>query len=133
MITILYMFLIFSFVGWLLDSAWCSYHSRRLVFSGVLKPLPICPVYGVGGLAVLVTFRWLATAPLIFTVIGGWLAAVLTEYLAGWLCQIFLGKKLWDYSASRYHLHGHVELLHSLIWLVLILILYALISARMRL
>ena len=48
-------FLWYSFLGWCMETVYCSIAERRFVFRGFLKG-PICPIYGFG---VMVMVLWL--------------------------------------------------------------------------
>ena len=40
-------FILYSFLGWLMETCYCSILQRRLVPRGFLYG-PICPIYGIG-------------------------------------------------------------------------------------
>ena len=75
--------------------------------------LPLCPVYGLGMLAVLALPPELSR--------GGWLicsGAVVTtavEYAVHWGYERFLGVRFWDYSKVWGNVHGRVCLPFTLI------------------
>ena len=48
------LFIIYSFMGWLYESIWCSLCEGKLVNRGFLAG-PFCPVYGFGALLVILT------------------------------------------------------------------------------
>lgn len=124
MITIyLIEFLLFSFLGWLLDSSYRSITEKKLVNAGYFKG-PLCPIYGFGGLALLFIFKYFALLPLFPLFILAGISLVVVEYLGGLFAEYFLHLKLWDYSSSRYHLGGHIDLLHSSYWFFLSFFFY---------
>ena len=45
-------FTIYSFLGWLCETVYCSVGQRRFVYRGFLNG-PVCPIYGFGALLVL--------------------------------------------------------------------------------
>ena len=49
-------FLLYSFIGWVCETIWCSVGSRKWVNRGFLNG-PLCPVYGFGAMAVLYLLR----------------------------------------------------------------------------
>lgn len=111
-------FLIFSFVGWLIDSGYQSICERRWVNAGYLKAF-ICPSYGIGGLVLVFFMRYFQDFPLSFLFLIGTLGTVAVEYFSGVFTENVLRVRLWDYSKSRFHLGGHIDLLHSFYWFVL--------------
>ncbi len=121
-------FFIFSFLGWLLDSGYRSITEKKWINAGYFKG-PFCPIYGFGGLVLLFVFTYLDFVSLPWLFILGGISLVLVEYLGGVFVENILHLKLWDYSSSKHHLKGHIDLLHSLYWFLLsILFYYTLLS-----
>lgn len=116
-------FLFFSFLGWLLDSGYRSLTEKKWINAGYFKG-PCCPIYGWGGLALLFVFKYLTFLPLFFLLVIGGISVVAVEYLGGLFAEKVLRLKLWDYSSSKYHLGGHIDLLHSFYWLLLSVFFY---------
>lgn len=116
-------FLIFSFLGWFIDSAYRSIIEKKLVNAGYFKG-PVCPIYGVGGLVLIYLFKSLSFLSLVPLLLISSLALVLVEYGGGIFTEKVLKVKLWDYSASKFHLGGYIDLLHSFFWFVLTVFFY---------
>ena len=110
-------FIIYSFLGWLLETVYCSVRERRFVARGFLYG-PICPIYGVGVLMMLCWFAPFTGQPLLFYVVAT-VCMSAWEYLVGWLLETTTHIKYWDYSAHRFNLHGRICLSISLTWGVL--------------
>lgn len=113
-------FVIYSFLGFLLEVVYA-----RLTHSG--KPdrkcfllLPLCPVYGLGALAILTAAQFLYHRPLLLAVVGGG-AATAVEYLMDLFYEKVLGVSFWDYSDLPLNINGRVCLPFSLAWGVLAL------------
>ena len=107
-------FFFYSFLGWVMETCYCSILERRLVPRGFLYG-PICPIYGVGVLLMILFFRPLAQNVFLFyvtavVVMSAW------EYLVGWLLEVTTHTKYWDYSSIRFNLHGRICLPISLTW-----------------
>ncbi len=109
-----WIFWIYSLAGYGLEkgfarAAGCSHQVRKCFFC-----LPLCPVYGLGMLAVLAlpdawkTFPWI--------LLTGGAAATAVEYLLHWLYDTFLGVRFWDYRGLKGSLHGRVCLWFSIAW-----------------
>ena len=109
-------FLVFSFLGWVIDSAYCSIVEKRLVNSGYFKELPLCPMYGVGGITLLLSIHYFNNFPKPFLLFMGTVLLSLVEYLGGIFCVVVLRERLWDYSNRVLNLQGHVDFLHSFFW-----------------
>lgn len=113
---ILYFFF-YAFIGWIMETCYCSFLERKYVARGFLYG-PICPIYGVGVLLMILFFKPLTGNPVLFyitavVVMSAW------EYLVGWFLETTTHVKYWDYSHIKYNLHGRICLPISLTWGVL--------------
>jgi len=117
---ILWRFIIYSFFGFLLEVAFARliHHPKRDRKCFIL--LPLCPVYGLGALAILGLAKALRAGPIGVMAIG-FLAASGAEYLMGLFYERVLGVQFWDYSDMPLNLDGLVCLPFSLCWTVLAL------------
>lgn len=110
-------FMLYSFIGWLLEVAYAFYRERRYVNRGFLAG-PLCPIYGFGTLLILnmsSVFKFQHPSLLTnvaFTV----LLTTALEYLTGYVLETFLHMKAWDYSNEFCNLKGRVCLKFSLFW-----------------
>lgn len=113
---ILYFFF-YAFAGWVMETCYCSILERKYVARGFLYG-PICPIYGVGVLLMILFFKPLTGSPALFyvtavVVMSAW------EYLVGWFLETTTHVKYWDYSSIKFNLHGRICLPISLTWGVL--------------
>lgn len=107
-------FTLYSFVGWLCESIWCSVAAKKWVNRGFLNG-PFCPIYGFGGLLILlVSDPLIQYPPLVF--LAAALAVSLLEYFTGWLLESLFQMRWWDYSNRRFNLKGRVCLRNSLLF-----------------
>lgn len=107
-------FLAYSFLGWVCETVYCSLGSRSFVNRGFLNG-PLCPIYGFGALAVV----WLLTPvrqSVLLVFVLGLLVTSALEYLTSYLMEQLFHAKWWDYSHYRFHIHGRVCLLNSLMF-----------------
>lgn len=111
-------FMLYSFLGFLLEVgyAWCT-GGRRDRKRTLL--LPLCPVYGLGALAVLALPQAVRENPLLLMVCGG-AAATGVEYATAVFYEKVLGVSFWDYRENRWNLHGRVCAVFSLAWAALL-------------
>ena len=79
---------------------------------------PLCPVYGVGALAILALPPVIQDHPLLLLVCAG-LSATAVEYLFAFFYERVAGVRFWDYRNARFHLHGRVCPAFSLCWGIL--------------
>lgn len=110
-------FILYSFLGWCMETAYCSIKSKNLVPRGFLLG-PVCPIYGVGVLMMICWFAPFMGSPLLFYLVAT-VCMSAWEYLVGWLLETTTHMKYWDYSANRFNLHGRICLSVSLTWGIL--------------
>lgn len=110
-------FILYSFLGWVMETCYCSILERRLVPRGFLYG-PICPIYGGGVTLMLLFFTPLKRNLVLFYVVA---VVIMTswEYFVGWVLEITTHVKYWDYSQYRFNLKGRVCLWVALTWGVL--------------
>lgn len=111
-------FLLFSFIGWIIDSGYRSITEKKWINAGYFRG-PICPIYGFGALALVFFVKFFDFLPVWGMLLLCWMVLILVEYVGGIFSEKILGLKLWDYSEASYHLGGHIDVLHSLYWGVL--------------
>lgn len=109
------MFLLFSFVGWCSEVVYVGVLSaHKFVNRGFLHG-PICPIYGFGGIVILLLppvlyATWL---PLFFA------SLVLCsgiEYFGSWILEKMFHTLWWDYSHYKFNIKGRVCLLNSFLF-----------------
>ena len=115
------LFYVYGFLGWLLEVIFHLFKSHKFINRGFLKG-PICPIYGVG----MVALVWFLSPFIDNVVILFVLAVILTsllEYMTGYLLEVIFQNKWWDYSQMPLNVKGYICLPFSLIWGVLGVIL----------
>lgn len=105
-------FFIYSFIGWVFESIYVSIAERRLVNRGFLF-LPLCPIYGFGGVLFLFCCQPLAQWPWAVFLVATLVATAL-EYFTSWIMEALFGMRWWDYSNERLNINGRVCLKASL-------------------
>ena len=116
-------FIVYSVLGWCMETVYCSILERRFVPRGFLFG-PMCPIYGVGVLMMVCWFQPLMDRPVLFYLtatvcMSAW------EYFVGWFLETTTHIKYWDYSMYRFNLKGRICLWVCLMWGVLsFLVLY---------
>lgn len=110
-------FIFYSFLGWGMETCYCSICEHRLVPRGFLYG-PICPIYGTGVLLMILFFTPLKRNLILFYVVA---VAVMSswEYFVAWLLESTTHMKYWDYSDFRFNLKGRICLWVALVWGVL--------------
>ena len=111
---LLWLFLIYSFLGWLGETALAALRKRRLLNRGFLST-PFSPVYGLGGVLFSIFLPELRSAPL-FLFLGGVILGTGLELLTGVVLEKLTGEKWWDYSDRKYHFNSYICPHYALIW-----------------
>ncbi|MFP4365000.1 MAG: putative ABC transporter permease [Spirochaetia bacterium] len=114
------LYVICSFLGWIVESIYRSFDEGRLVNSGFLHG-PFISIYGFGALLALGMDLLLTWSGLPFAVTAAIITAcaVALEYISGWVLEKFFNMRLWDYSDQPFNLHGRICLQFSLYWFLL--------------
>lgn len=115
MAALFWQFLFYSFMGFLLEVAFARFTGSRQRERKCHLLLPVCPVYGVGGVLLGLLPSALAAHPLLLLPLA---AGVCTA--AEWGMSLFYekaaGAAFWDYSGLPGSLRGRVCPLFSLFW-----------------
>lgn len=110
----LWIFVIYSFLGWCTEVVFVASNTGKFVNRGFLNG-PACPIYGWG-----VLFVVLCLTPLKDNIavlfIGSVLLTSLLEFVTGFVLEKFFGDKWWDYSDQPFNIKGYVCLKFSLLW-----------------
>lgn len=112
-----FFFIVYSIMGWTLETVYCSVLEKRLVSRGFLYG-PLCPIYGVGVLMMVCWFKPLMDRPILFYLVAT-VCMSAWEYLVGWFLETTTHIKYWDYSMYRFNLKGRICLWVCLMWGVL--------------
>lgn len=107
-------FLIYSFLGWFLETALAAVRRGRLLNRGFLNA-PFSPSYGLGAVLFAVFLPDLRTDPF-FLFLGGMLLATALELLTGMLLEKLFGQKWWDYSEQPWNFNGYICLKYAVAW-----------------
>ena len=108
----------YSFFGYLLERGYAAATHAERQARKCFWLLPLCPVYGLGALAVLALPPALTDGFWSLALWGG-LAATAVEYAVHLAYDRLLGVRFWDYSHVRGNLRGRVCLPFTLAWSLL--------------
>lgn len=130
---VLFLFIIYSFTGWLLEMVYRSWHAGRPVNPGFLTG-PLVPLYGAGVLVIIYLSDLMAPFSMPARAMGYFVVITMLEFLTGELLLAATGRRFWDYTDCRFHLRGHVCLRFSVYWVIMAFIFeYALFPLSMSL
>jgi len=109
---IILLFFLYSFIGWLWETIYCSLKAKHFVYRGFLIG-PITPIYGFGILGVVYLLRPLheQVIPLFFAAA---LLVTVLEYVTSYLLERFFHASWWDYKEVPLNINGRVALPISL-------------------
>lgn len=112
-IQVLY-FTIYSFLGWVCESTYCSIGRKKLVNRGFLNG-PFCPIYGFGALLVIsILSPFVNNIPVLF--IASIIVTSTLEYITSYVLEKIFHMSWWDYSTYKYNINGRVCLQNSLMF-----------------
>lgn len=101
------MFFIFSFAGWLWEVSLHLITDGEFVNRGVLHG-PWLPIYGTGGILILIVLKRLRENPAV-QFVSATLLCGCVEYFTAWYLELTHGgQKWWDYSGYFLNLHGRI-------------------------
>lgn len=107
-------FIIYSVLGWFVESVYMSICNRKLTNRGFGKG-PFCPIYGTGAvLGYLLLHRLSGNAFLLYLV--GAILATVFEYLVGRLMLLLFGEVWWDYRNKPWNYKGIICLESTIAW-----------------
>jgi len=112
--TLFYFFIIYSFMGWCLETVYTTIIKREFVNRGFLHG-PFCPIYGFATLSIIVLLKPFETN-YIFLFLGSVFLTSILEYITGYVLETAFNSTWWDYSDKPYNLHGRICLSFSIIW-----------------
>ncbi|MNI61352.1 hypothetical protein D3C73_1166200 [compost metagenome] len=109
-------FMIYAFLGWVLEGAYNLYSQGTFRKEGFLKG-PFKPMYGFAPVLLLAAQRLHLPVPLFLGLTL--IIPSVVEYASGWMLKTAFHRQWWDYSDMPRQLHGHICLKFSLYWWVL--------------
>ena len=100
------LFIIYSFLGWLVEVINCSIVEKKLVNRGFLIS-PICPIYGCGAILITLVLNnykddWFVVFCMAVILCG------LLEYFTSWLMEKIFHARWWDYSKNKFNINGRI-------------------------
>ncbi|MBQ8164435.1 MAG: putative ABC transporter permease [Clostridia bacterium] len=115
-------FFIYSFFGCVLETVFCFVFNFKIESRKCMLLSALCPVYGLGGIAVsALSFPFKDNKIITFFI--GMIAATLVEYIMDMFYKDFLGVSFWNYSQRPLNINGRVWIVYSICWGLLSLLL----------
>lgn len=107
-------FVMYSMMGWLVESIYMSFCNRKLTNRGFGKG-PFCPIYGFGAVAGYLILSPLKGHYVTLYIVGAVLATVF-EFIVGKGMILFLGDLWWDYNDKPLNYKGIICLESTIAW-----------------
>ena len=100
------LFFIYSFLGWSIEVFREFQDKNHFVNRGFLIG-PICPIYGVGGVLMLLTLGKYKDSPIVLFCMSIIIFSIL-EYFTSYIMEKLFKARWWDYSNNKYNLNGRI-------------------------
>lgn len=126
---VILMFLLYSFLGWIMESIYCMIIDKKFVNRGFMIG-PVCPIYGVGCLLIIIFLKKYENDPIILFCMAVIVCSIL-EYFTSYIMEKIFKTRWWDYSQKKFSLNGRICLDISIAFGVLGLLLTYIINPFM--
>lgn len=110
-------FIVYSFLGWILESVVRTVCERKIINTGFLKG-PFCPIYGCGAIIMLLFLSELKYSTILLFIMSV-ISLSIWEYIVGAFLEKSFHTKYWDYSDHKFNYKGRICLSNSIAWGVL--------------
>lgn len=120
------LFIIYSFIGWLIEMTYVSIKSKKIYNRGFLIG-PYCPIYGVSALLMILLLSKYKNDFVILFLVGIVISSFL-EYITSYLMEKIFKARWWDYSNKPFNIDGRVCLINSLLFGILCILLVVFIN-----
>ena len=109
---LLWLFFLYSFVGWVLETIFATIRQRNFANRGLING-PVCIIYGFAAVFIEIILHDLTG---IWLYVGATVNITVIEWIAGHLVEMFYHERWWDYSDRKFNLDGYISLGSSLVW-----------------
>lgn len=104
--TLFIIFMFYSFVGWIIESVYVYYCTKKIMNRGFLIG-PCCPIYGFGCLIFILILPKYLDDPIVLFVLAATICSVL-EYITSWIMEKLFKARWWDYSNKKFNINGRI-------------------------
>lgn len=101
---IFWIFVLYSFIGWLIEVMASLINKRKFVNRGFLIG-PIVPIWGIGGVIITVLLR---NCDIFGTIIMSAILGTCLEYIVNFFMERMFKARWWDYSHLPFNLNGRI-------------------------
>ena len=107
-------FIIFAFIGWLIETAFSYYSLGHFTKRGFLYG-PLCPIYGWGAIILIIFFSTYRRKNLKLFILAAIIFSFF-EYMVGYALDALFSLKLWNYTNEFMNLNGRISIFYSFAW-----------------
>lgn len=108
-----WIFLIGSFIGCIVEEIWCFIKNKCFQIRSSLLHLPLIPIYGFAALLIIIIADKVGYSLWKIFIVGT-LIATIVEYVCSYVQEKVFKTKSWDYSDFKFNLNGRVNLIYSI-------------------
>ncbi len=127
MLKYLFMFGLFSFIGWILEFFYRGIRQKKILNPGFMNGC-VVPLYGFGAVICDLICNYFETVDSKYNVFWEFLIAIVIlsvlEFVTGLILDKVFHMKLWDYSKHPLNIKGYICLQYSIMWGLLFLLYY---------
>lgn len=105
-IILFFLFIIYSFLGWILECIYNYFETGKLINRGFLIG-PWIPIYGVGSLLIITFLTKYIAHPITLFVMACVICSTL-EYFTSLIMEVIFKNRWWDYSHRKFNLNGRI-------------------------
>lgn len=100
------LFIIYSFIGWIMEIIFTLYKDKALVNRGFLIG-PYCPIYGSGCILIILLLKRYLDDPVVLFIMSMVICSIL-EYVTSFLMEKLFKARWWDYSDRKFNINGRI-------------------------
>lgn len=100
------LFIIYSFIGWIIEIVDTYIIRKRFVNRGFLIG-PYCPIYGFGSILMITFLNKYLKDPIALFVMAVFICSIL-EYFTSYIMEKLFKARWWDYSNRKFNINGRI-------------------------
>jgi len=124
----IFYFFLYSALGWLVESIYCSVAAKKWINRGFLTG-PMCPIYGTGAMVMTLClsslkamdiaipiFGYRLKITVVLVILAGMVLCDIVEFITSVLMEKLFHARWWDYSNKPFNIQGRICLGHTMYW-----------------
>lgn len=100
------LFILYSLIGWIVEVVGILIQEKKFINRGFLIG-PYCPIYGVGGVTIILLLNKYMDDPIILFVMAIVICSFL-EYFTSYIMEKLFKTRWWDYSNYKFNINGRI-------------------------